>query len=205
MTQKTVSITIVVIGIIIAVVVSSIGTIAVNGIASKQGPQGLQGIQGPKGDKGDTGATGATGTAGATGPQGPKGDKGDTGAVGATGSAGPAGNGSRYVIEGSFDVTQSGDLVINDSYSESYHYKKISVPQLTLSDMPSVTVYEHTITPDNTTVWSEPTTQYYGSILPFVTYGEGCVWLFYKQTDTATPPAWSAYVFTGEYKIVVIK
>jgi hypothetical protein len=204
MTQKTVSITIVVIGIIIAVVVSSIGTIAVNGVASKQGPQGLQGIQGPKGDKGDTGPTGAagaTGTAGATGPQGPKGDKGDTGAVGATGPAGQGSNGSRYLITGSFDVTQNGDLVLNDSEPVSYHYKKISVPQLTLSDMPAVTVYENTITPDNTTMWSQPTTQYYGSILPFVTYGEGYVWLFYKQTYNGTP----TYIFTGEYKIVVVK
>jgi hypothetical protein len=204
MTQKTVSITIVVIGIIIAVIVSSIGTIAVNGIASKQGPQGLQGVPGPTGDKGDTGATGATGTVGATGPQGPKGDKGDTGSVGATGPAGQAGNGSRYLIAGSFDITQNGDLVLNTTDDPvSYHYKKISVPQLTLSDMPLVTVYENTITPDNTTLWSEPTTQYYGSILPFVTYSEGYVWLFYKQTYI--PTGAFTPIFTGEYKIVVIK
>lgn len=205
MTQKTVSITIVVIGIIIAVVVSSVGTIAVNGIASKQGPQGLQGNPGPQGDKGDTGAAGATGAVGATGPQGPKGDKGETGAVGATGPAGPAGNGSRYLIAGSFDVAQNGDMIVNDSET-SYHYKKISVSQLNLSDMPSVTVYENTITPDNKTMWTVPSVQYYGSPLPFVIYDQGCVWIFYKQTDVVTPPiSLPAYIFTGEYKIVIIK
>jgi|GEM_PF-6885383 len=113
-----------------------------------------------------------------------------------------ASNGSRYVIAGSFDITQNGDLVENETYT-SYHYKKISVPQLTLSDMPQVNVYENTITPQNKTMWSVPSMQYYGSVLPFVTYEEGYVWLFYKQTEIST--GLPTYIFTGEYKIVVVK
>lgn len=145
MAQKKVSITIVIIGIIIAAVVSSIGTITLSSTVS---------------------------------------------------------NGSRYVIAGSFDVTQNGDVVENDTCA-SYHYKKISVPQLTLSDMPQVSVYENTITPQNKTMWSVPSTQYYGSVLPFVIYDEGYVLLFYKQTEISN--GLPTYIFTGEYKIVVVK
>jgi hypothetical protein len=147
MAQKTVSITIVIIAIVIAAVVSSIGTIAFNSTSS-------------------------------------------------------VGSGSRIVIAGSFDRTQNGELVENDTYT-SYHYKKISVPQLTLSDMPQVSVYENTLTPQNTTMWSVPSMQYYGSPLPFVIYDEGCVWLFYKQTQISN--GLPTYVFTGEYKIVIVK
>jgi hypothetical protein len=122
--------------------------------------------------------------------------------IGTAAFNGTVSNGSRHLIVGSFDVTQIGDLVENDSCA-SYHYKKIRVPQLTLSDMPQVSVYENTITPQNKTMWSEPSVQYYGSILPFVTYGEGCVWLFYKQTEIST--GLPTYTFTGEYKIVVVE
>jgi hypothetical protein len=211
MTQKTVSITIVVIGIILAIVVSSVGTIAVNGIASKQGPQGPQGVPGPsgapgpKGDKGDTGATGSAGLAGATGSQGPKGDKGDTGA---TGPAGSPGNATRYVIEGRFDTSQNGDLTESISPTYTEHWKRISVPQLTLSDMPSIEVYVKSTDPVNVTINGQQTPihmwvkfhQLMGNP-DGILYDEGAIFLYYKETSGND--TYSA--ITGDYKIVVIK
>ncbi len=41
------------------------------------------------------------------GPQGPEGPQGETGPQGS------AGNATRYVIEGSFNVTQDGDIIQN--------------------------------------------------------------------------------------------
>lgn len=214
MTQKTVSITIVVIGIVLAIVISSVGTIAVNGIASTQGSQGPQGIPGlsgapgPKGDKGDTGATGSAGLAGVTGSQGPKGDKGDTGA---TGPAGSPGNGTRYVIEGRFDTLQNGDLTTSygttgNTYTD--HWKRISVPQLTLSDMPSIEVYVKSTDPVNVTINGQETTihmwtkfhQLMGNP-DGILYDEGAIYLFYKETSSS----YTNSPITGDYKIVVIK
>jgi hypothetical protein len=205
---------IIIVTMIVSCLASSAVTTALQTSQTGQGVLGPTGPQGPKGDTGETGATGpvgstgetgSAGAAGATGPQGPKGDKGDTGAMGATGPAGPAGNASRFLLVGSFNVSLNGDLIVNDS-SASYHYKRISVPQLTLADMPLVTVYENTITGQNTTVWAEPSSQRLGSPLPFVIYDEGCVYLFYKQTDLVLPPTWGpALQFTGEYKIVIVK
>jgi hypothetical protein len=202
---------IIIVTMIVSCLASSAVTTALQTSQTGQGVLGPTGPQGPKGDTGETGATGPsgstgeTGSAGATGPQGPKGDKGDTGAMGATGPVGPAGNASRFLLVGSFNVSLNGDLIVNDS-SASYHYKRISVPQMTLADMPLVTVYENTITGQNTTVWAEPSSQRLGSPLPFVIYDEGCVYLFYKQTDLVSPPTWGpALQFTGEYKIVIVK
>ncbi len=47
---------------------------------------------------------------------------------------------TRYVIEGSFNITMDGDVVeyIGNSISR---WKRIEVPQLTLSDMPLIKVY----------------------------------------------------------------
>lgn len=72
-------------------------------------------IQGEKGDKGDKGDTGPLGPTGPTGPAGATGTTGSTGAQGAkgdTGAQGSAGNATRYVIKGSFDVTQDGDSFV---------------------------------------------------------------------------------------------
>jgi hypothetical protein len=67
-----ISTTVFIIGIIIAILASTL-------ISALVTMQLAKGVKGPKGDKGDTGDTGATGATGATGPQGPKGDKGDPG------------------------------------------------------------------------------------------------------------------------------
>lgn len=200
--------------IIIATIIASglasaVVTSAVQTPQTTQGAQGSTGLQGPKGDTGATGATGLTGpegATGATGPQGAKGDKGDTGTTGATGPAGPAGSATRYVIAGSFNVSQNGDLILGDSY-ESHHWKRINVPQLTLSDMPLVKVYVNE-TFNGSTAWvNEEEITSFGFGEPFVIYGDGYVNIYYKTIELeGTPPVNATYYqFNGEYKIVVVK
>ena len=157
--------------------------------------------------------------AGATGATGEKGDKGDTGETGAAGPEGPPGNATRYVIESSFDITQDGDLIKNFTVPMDtvfYHWKRIDVPQLTLSDMPSVQVYVKTYFHNGTTTANESATVptslvfwrdvgvTFGSITEdtgLILYDEGCVYIFYKGTYNANVQ----YAMTGDYKIVVTK
>ena len=203
-------------GIIIAILASSAISIGASKILMV-GPQGPEGPQGEQGIQGLTGDTGPTGPAGATGPQGEKGDKGDTGETGATGPQGPAGNATRYVIEGSFNVTQDGDLIKyveeSDNSTSVYHWKRIDVPQLTLSYMPLVQVYVKTYFATNE---SEPGTiplwrdvgVTHGSIVEdagIVLYDEGCVYIYFKYSVTGIPFPYTLYAVTGDYKIVVVK
>jgi hypothetical protein len=53
-----------------------------------------------------------------------------------------------YVIEGSFDVTQDGDVVEVMPDTE-FHWKRIPVPQLTLEDMSLIQVCVKTSDRDN--------------------------------------------------------
>lgn len=85
-------------GLILAVLISGVGTytaLRLSGFEGPRGPQGEQGIQGlhgeqgspgPKGDKGDTGPQGPVG------PQGPQGEQGPAGETGPQGEQGPPGN-----------------------------------------------------------------------------------------------------------------
>ncbi len=225
MAQTFVSKTVFMVGIIAAILVSSIVSTALSSgfTGQEQGPQGEQGVQGvagptgPQGPKGDTGAIGSAGSAGATGATGAQGAKGDKGDIGATG---PAGGATRYVTEGSFNVTQNGDLIkqlYNEDGSESaaFHWKRIEVPQITLSNMPSIDVYvktyfgnyttanETVMIPTSTVVWRNVGITF-GSIVEntgTVLYDEGCVYIFYKQTGGTSV----SYATTGDYKIVVVK
>ena len=213
--QKFVSRGVFLAGLVVAILVSSVVSVVVSSVLAV-GPQGPEGPQGEKGEKGDTGATGATGATGPVGPQGAKGDKGDTGATGATGPqglAGAAGNATRTVVEGSFNVTQDGELikyVENGGVSNyTYHWKRIDVPQLTLSDMPLVQVYVSTYFEDveNDTepvlLWRDVGVTH-GSIVEdagVVLYDEGCVYVYFKVVF----PGYSLYAMTGDYRIVVVK
>ena len=208
-------------GIVIAILASSaisIGasTILAVGPQGPEGPQGPQGEQGIQGLTGDTGPQGAAGPTGATGAQGEKGDKGDTGETGATGPEGPPGNATRYVIEGSFNVTEDGDLT---KFSEgpflnyTYHWKRIDVPQLTLSDMASVQVYISTYfeSIENVTepiqFWRDVGVTHGSTVedAGVVLYDEGCVYIYYKAYITGSGPPYYFYAVTGDYKIVVVK
>jgi hypothetical protein len=213
--------------IVIAILASSaisIGasTLLAVGPQGPEGPQGEQGEQGPQGLKGDTGDTGPQGTAGATGLQGEKGDKGDIGETGATGPEGPPGNATRYVIEGAFTITEEGDIIHYyygpeegyPSYSEE-HWKRIDVPQINLSDMPSVQVFVKTsfVSIENET---EPIEMWkgYGPVTGgavHVMYDKGCVYLQYKNYGEyydVFAQEWNnvtSYRFDGNYKIVIVR
>ena len=211
-------------GIIIAILASSAisvggSTMLVTGPQGPEGPQGPQGEQGIQGLTGDTGPQGPAGPAGTQGPigqQGSQGEKGDKGDTGATGPEGPAGNATRHVIEGWFNVTEDGDLIkYYETSSETieYHWKRIDVPQLTLSDMPSVQVYvktyfnatENATTP--ITLWRDVGVTF-GSIVEdngVVLYDEGCVYIFFKVFYAGGIPPYYLYGVTGDYKIVVVK
>ena len=214
LSEKLVSRSVFLAGILAAILIAC----TVSALASTQlftGSTGPEGPQGSPGPKGDTGLTGAQGSPGATGPAGA------TGATGATGPAGKDGNTTRYVIEGSFDVTQDGDLIKYDSFPNSdvvfeysYHWKKIAVPQLTLSDLPLVNVYvsttfegtanEQPVQPlwKDYSVPSSTMVQKTGGII----YAEGCIYIYYKTLVTPSNDGLLDLIYTtGEYTIVIVK
>jgi hypothetical protein len=200
--QKFVSVSVFLAGLIVAILVSS-GVSAVVSTQWARGPQGPEGPQGLQGEQGIQGLTGATGATGATGPAGAKGDKGDTGATGATGAQGPAGSAPRVVVEGAINLTADGDLIKHINHGGGavsvYHWKRVNVTQLTLSDMPLVQVYtkpsslNYEDAGDLMQMWKE----YYD-----VFYDEGCVYIFYKVITTGSAPN---YLMLGDYKIVIVK
>jgi len=207
--EKLVSRTVFLAGIIAAILVAC----TVSTLASTQIITGPQGPQGPQGSPGETGAPGSQGPQGATGSTGSTGATGTTGATGATGPAGKDGNTIRYTIEGSFDVTQDGDLTQTHSRSEGHssisHWKKIDVPQLTLSDIPFVHVYvktpfESVDNYDTQTpqLWQEYYTE-------SIRYDEGCIYVYYKNIHTTyLPPDEEQHIYyamTGEYVVGIIK
>jgi len=109
-----------------------------------------------------------------------------------------------HVIEGSFDVTQDGDVVevMTDTV---YHWKRIPVPELTLDDMPNIQVYVKTNERDKYTpldTWKDVYVAH--GIMPSssVVYDEQSILVLYKRviTDLGID-----YFFNGEYKITVTK
>jgi hypothetical protein len=104
-----------VIGLVVAILVSSVASILVT----------TQWARGPKGDKGDVGAQGL---------QGAKGDKGDTGATGATGATGPQGP-AGFSVPFMFRSIMSGNATVVDT---SVPWKTISALSGTITvDRPS--------------------------------------------------------------------
>jgi hypothetical protein len=213
MTTATLSMGKIVALIVIAILASSAISIGASTLLAvgPRGPQGEQGAQGPQGLKGDTGDTGPQGPIGATGPQGEKGDKGDTGETGATGPEGPPGNATRYAIEGSFNVTEDGDLIKTwdpgaPQSPIEYHWKRIDIPQMTLSDMPSVQVLmKNLVTIEGETepveMWKEMPNAMLVVNIGTIVFDEGCVYIEYKSYSNGT---WY-YLIDGDYKIVIVK
>lgn len=112
---------------------------------------------------------------------------------------------TRYVIEGSFDVNQNGD-VIEEGTSSEYHWKRIHVPQLTLENMPLIQVCVKTNDRDSYTPsdkWKDVYVAH--GILPTssVVYDEQSVLILYKRVETYQ--GIPEYFFNGEYKVIVIK
>jgi hypothetical protein len=105
-------------------------------------------------------------------------------------------------------VEQDGDLIENWSGTR-YHWKKIDVPQITLSNMPSVQVYVKTYfissgsETETNPLWRDIGITFGSAVEDngVVLYDEGCVYIFYKQAFDSTV----LYALTGDYKIVVVK
>lgn len=201
MVQKYVSVSVFLVGLVVAVLVSSVVSVALASVLAV-GPQGPEGSQGEQGVQGLTGDTGPQGPVGPAGAKGDKGDKGDTGATGATGAQGPAGEAPRAVVEGAINLTADGDLVKQIHHGGGavsvYHWRRVNVTQLT-SNMPLVQVYtkpyslNYEDAEDLKQMWRE-----YADVF----YDEGCVYIYYKVITTGSAPN---YAINGDYKIVVVK
>ena len=225
LSEKLISRTVFLAGIVAAILIAStLSTLASTQlIAGPQGPQGPQGSKGEPGPAGSQGPPGVAGSVGATGATGATGAVGATGPAGAPGPAGKDGSTARYVIDGTFDVTKDGDLIISETYEAglfgnggeiSYHWKKIEVSQLSLSDMASIQVYVRT-TVKNTADGAPPRQLWTDYNPPFntpvlntgaVLYDNGCIYVYYKTFETPkNAEPFSMYAMTGEYTIVVVK
>ena len=96
-----------------------------------------------------------------------------------------------------------------------WHWKKISVPQLTLSDMPLVKVYlkpgppsewmyaDALARPDD--AWIDAGDSITNLPKHLVAYDEGCVFILYKMVLPERGESRTFIFITGEYKIVVVK
>lgn len=111
----------------------------------------------------------------------------------------------RYVIEGTFDTTEEGDIVELNNIGDEYHWKRITVAQLTFSDMPLVKTY---VKP-NDNLPSSPHDMWrdagegLGSLpTAYTVYDEQSVLIFFKRIRT---DGTEDYYMNGDYKIVVIK
>jgi hypothetical protein len=134
---------------------------------------------------------------------------------------------TRDVIEGSFDITQEGDLIHHHEYNITYnseeytniddiHWKRIDIPQLDLDNMPLVQVFVKTnfVSTEEDT---EPVEmwQLYNPVQPVnnsaVMYDEGCVFIefkIYSEGFSILDHQWhqdTLYRIDGNYKIVVVK
>ncbi len=110
----------------------------------------------------------------------------------------------RYVIEGSFNVTENGDIVETLGTTDE-HWKRIVVPQLTLEDMPLIRVYYKPNNSNTSTheMWRESCEALGTFPTLSVVYDEQSVLILYKKVYNDCGMA--NYLFNGEYKIVVIK
>ena len=112
---------------------------------------------------------------------------------------------SRTVIEGVFNVTEDGDIIEVTASGDELHWKNITIEELTLSDMPLITVY---VKPNNNTITTpEDMWRLAGEGLgnqptAYVVFDEQTVLIFYKRIlNDGT----ENYFMNGNYKIVVVK
>jgi hypothetical protein len=108
------------------------------------------------------------------------------------------------VIEGSFDVTQNGD-VVEARTDTVYHWKRIPIPELTLDEMPNIQVYVKTNERDKYTpldTWKDIYVAHGVMPTSSVVYDNQSILVLYKRvfTDFGID-----YFFNGEYKVTVTK
>ncbi|MEJ2242079.1 MAG: hypothetical protein P8Y18_08055 [Candidatus Bathyarchaeota archaeon] len=111
----------------------------------------------------------------------------------------------RTVIEGSFNVTEDGDIIDVTESGDELHWKNITVEELTFSDMPLINVY---VKPNNNTattpedMWRNAGEGLGEQPTAYAVFDEQSVLIFYKRilNDGA-----ENYFMNGDYKIVVVK
>jgi len=111
---------------------------------------------------------------------------------------------TRRVLDDSFDITADGDVVQEFGTSE-LHWKRVVIPELTLSDMPLVNVYykPNDNTPSTPDYMWRTAGEGLGSLPTcYAVYDEQAVLIFYKRVHT---DGTTDYFMNGEYKIVVVK
>lgn len=130
---------------------------------------------------------------------------------------------TRQVVEGSFDTSLSGDIIIstpisNGTNTATIHWKQINLPQISLSDMPMISLYIKGIPSEVTSlgnyVFPENNTWYpaeqsdFTAVnspgIPAFVIAEGKIFIFYKFIE-ANWPENPRIKMTGDYKIVIIK
>lgn len=111
----------------------------------------------------------------------------------------------RTVIEGSFNVTEDGDIIEVTESGDELHWKNITVEELTFSDMPLIDVY---VKPNNNTVttpedmWRNAGEGLGDQPTAYAVFDEQSVLIFYKRIlNDGT----ENYFMNGDYKIVVVK
>jgi len=122
--------------------------------------------------------------------------------------------GTKKIYEGTLDLASTGDEIVTLAPGNSctpdtnikyykYYYKKLAIPEITLSDLPEIRTYCHahvsgvmsTTLPNNKEVWMGCT--FY--------YAEGYGYLLYKyENETCAGNISStSYYFDGHYKIII--
>jgi hypothetical protein len=112
---------------------------------------------------------------------------------------------TRYVIEGVIDLAEDGDVISPSSELSNvmFHWKTVSVPQLTLDDMPLINVY---LKPpsgefmDPFDMWRD-NGEDWGYYYLKAVYDEQTIYICYKRVDSSE----TTYFINGEYMIVVVK
>ncbi|MFH1367026.1 MAG: polymer-forming cytoskeletal protein [Patescibacteria group bacterium] len=122
--------------------------------------------------------------------------------------------GTKKTYEGTIDLTSSGDEIVsidtgntcspdtNTKYYK-YHYKKIAIPEISVSNLPNLRAYCHahadsgmaTMLPNSRDVW----------VGCSLYYAEGYGYLLYKyESETCAGSVSSTYYYLdGQYKIII--
>jgi hypothetical protein len=113
---------------------------------------------------------------------------------------------TRKVYEGTIDVSQDGDIVVED-FGAKYHYKQVEIPEMEIDDFPMINVYVRLVKGDmygtlpTNISWVQPIADddLVGGDLLY-TIDNGNVYLLYKYEEDEYES-----IFFSEYKIVIIK
>lgn len=116
------------------------------------------------------------------------------------------------VYQGKFDITQPGDVILPYTDVITAHWKRISIPEIRLDNMPAISVY---LKPYGDEANFRPVDSWSLNAAPgrsqAISVKEGELYIWYKNYVKEIPesmggqviPAKTYYFCTGEYKIVI--